>query len=227
MTTYTQLVADVEKWAIADDQSASVPTLIALAEDRHRWGAVGPDGRRNKSRGAIRVRANERRATISGNDTRFLPLPDPYDEHRVLRLANATKRDRNFTYVEPESLLIQAEREATAYTITRTEIEFDNVIPATSSIEMVYFEPFARVTSSNPTNWLLTNVYAAYLWAAIAEMQYLLQDVDQISIAETKYDQIVSALMESEARSTVKQGRVVMQALPNPAYGAIRGRRIQ
>lgn len=218
MTTYTQLQTDVQSWAIADDQAARVPTFITLAEERHRWGITGSDGERNQHDGAIRVRANERRARIQGNGTPYLPLPDPYLEHRLLQFVGATQRDRELFYTEPNNMSFNATWRPTRYTIERDELHFNGNVPDNLQVEMWYYVPFSPLSDENPSNWLSLNAYGCYLWAAIAEMHHYNQDHDENLKAETKYRQSLRPLMRSEMRARRSQGqlRVVMAGRSTP-----------
>lgn len=206
MTTYAQLQTDIEGWLIANDLTATIPTWIVLGEERIKWGVVGDAGRRSQEKGAVRVRNMERRARAVGNGTPYLPFPPNMLEHRRMQFTGSTQRDRDLDYVGAENMSYSANQRPTRYTIEREEFEFNGSLPDTLEVEILYYEPYAALANPTDTNWLLTNAYGVYLFAALCEGNIHTQDDERQSLLETEYAGRVRALMDSEHRARRTQG---------------------
>ena len=216
--TYDQLKADIVNWMIGEDVANVVPTFIALAEERHKWGIVGPDGRRYSDKGAVRVRDMGRRARRFGDGSPYISIPTDMLEHRRLQYVALTERDRQLDFVGSENMGFSAHWKPTKYTINRREFEFNGNLPTGSEIEILYYAPFTPLSDINPTNWLLQNCYGAYLYGALCEADTYTQDDERILLWENKYAQIVAGLMASEHRARRSQGqlRVKMSGRSTP-----------
>lgn len=206
---YATLQTDIAKWLIGDDLTAEIPTFIELAEDRHTWGVVGVDGVNRTGEGAIRVRAMEKRARAVGENSPYLPFPAQFGflEHRSLQYVGNTRREIELQYAGKESLEFVTDNRPTRYTIQREEFAFNGNLASGLEVELIYYAPFPRLTATTTSNWLLENVYGAYLFGALCEANFYTHDDERQILWEGKYAQIVNGLMASESRARRSQGK--------------------
>ncbi len=218
LSTYAQLQTDIASWIVGEDITAQIQTFIRLAEDRHKLGIVGPDGKRNPEQGAIRLRTMERRATLPGNGTPFLPTPPNMLEHRRLQYVGSTERDRELTYNGSENFAFNAHWKPNRYTITRNEFEFNGNVPTSSTIECLYYEPLTPLSDNNQTNDLLDLSYGAYLFGSLCEADIYTHDDRRVEVWEQKYAACVAGIMHTERRQRRSQGqlRLMMKGRSTP-----------
>lgn len=186
MTDYTTLQADVAAWLAKDSLTAVIPSFIRLAETRIRRD--------------VRVRQMVKRARTTGEATRFLALPDDYLELRTLRLVNDSGEPIPLDEAEPDALKIRSTTggNPTAYSLHR-ELEFDAVVPRTTSLEMVYYAPFAALATAS-TNWLSENAEDVYLYGALMQAEPYLKNDDRIDTWASGYLGAVEAVNDADKR---------------------------
>jgi len=192
MTDYTTLQADVAAWLAKDSLTAVIPSFIRLAEVRIRRD--------------VRIRQMSKRARTTGEATRFISLPNDYLELRTLRLVNDSGEPIPLDETEPDSLSVRSTSggNPTSYCVHR-ELEFDAVVPRTTSIEMVYYGPFESLATAS-TNWLSENAEDVYLYGALMQAEPYLKNDDRIDTWANGYLGAVDAVNEADKRARRSRG---------------------
>ena len=217
MTTYATLKTDVADYLARSDLTARIPTFVAAAEDVIRFGlhTVGAAGPIELSP-PIRVDAMAKHSTILGNGTRNLPLPDD-----VTATGEALEFSRVWLQSDPIAPLTQVsaqqlgqyinEKKSPRYFARITdEFEFDYAVGTGDTVELVYYEPFARLALDADTNWLLTNCYTCYLYGALLQSAPFLRHDDRIPFWTDRYVSMAASVMKTEMRAHVSQGQMLV-----------------
>ena len=159
MTTYTQLLADVQSWSARTDIADQIPTMVGLFENRV-----------NRS-----LRTRQMESAFTGTTAaNVLALPAGYLEYKDLFAVGYERQP-----VKPQTL--EAVKACTTgiptiYAIDGTNVRFDG----NGSIEgRVYTKVPALVT--NETNWLCTLAYDVYLFGTLAEVADYMKDTDSFT----------------------------------------------
>lgn len=159
LDTFDNLKLEIIDWSHRKDIDQKVDTFIDLAEVEMFQNPVK----------VLSTREGETRSTASADTTtRYLALPDGFREMRRLRIDIDTGFS-DLKYRTPEQLRsIDGPQRPSFFTIT-SQIEFDTVPDEAYTVEMQYFADFTPLSSSNPTNHILTNSPNVYLFGALKE----------------------------------------------------------
>jgi hypothetical protein len=178
MTTYTQLLADVQSWSARTDIAAQVPTMVGLFEARV-----------NR---LLRMRQME--ASFAGTiASGVVALPSDWLEFkRIWPDAYPTAT------LYPQTL--EVVREKTEGTPTHYATDGSNVrFNGTGSVTGFYYKGVPGLVASE-TNWLCTLAYDAYLFGTLAEVADYMKD----DAAMTKYFARSNAILDSVAGTDVR-----------------------
>lgn len=175
MTTLATLKTDMDQWLTRDDvATGEVPTasVIRMAE-----AMIARD---------IRCVVQETSTDISF-DSRSEDLPSDFLEIRLVFVDDNVRKVR---YMEPQAL-----RESTAWndgrvasfytlegnpTTDRTQMTIAGPASASSptTVTVLYWARFSPLTLDPDTNWLLTNHYDVYLYAALAMYAQVVREME-------------------------------------------------
>lgn len=196
INTYATLKDAVQRWSKRTDSLSVVDDFIDLAES---------DIRQN-----LKVRDMEARATASASD-RYLALPDGYVSIRKLRLVSGSESYELFCST-PESMnVVSGSGMPTSYAIT-SQIEFNRVPSSAYTIEMQYYKEITALSSSNPTNTVLTRFPMVYLYGCLFHYAQWAQDDAMLAKYAPLFDGAIKRANESD-----RKGR----------YGAAKSMRIE
>ncbi len=201
MASYAELKQDIADWLVAADISAKIPAFVRLAEDRHKWGVIAPNGKRSDYGGAIRVREMERRARSVGNNTDLLATPPDMLEFKTLSPVVDGVVGAPLTFLGLQEFANQVRQPSGStlrfYTVQRREFRLDGALAETSELELIYYAPFPALNEDTDTNWLLDNCYHAYLYGTLCEAEPYIQDDRQL-LWEEQYAKAVRGLNRTE-----------------------------
>lgn len=188
MATYAQLQQDLAGWSARTQSAVQIPTFITLAE-----------GRITRE---VRTRDMQQLSTIEVTKG-VGPLPDRFLGFTGVAVADAPAfSSAEIQYLAPDALLERAiqfgfDREM-YYTLIGNEI---HVIPEQDvSLRTAYYQAYLPLSDTNPTNALLTEHYALYLYAGLIELWNYLQDAEQEIRYLAQFDNVVQQLHRSERR---------------------------
>lgn len=185
LATYAELVSEMENFLNRTDLTARIPTFIALFE-----------ARMNR---VLRVPEMEATAT-SDADGETLALPSDYLELRELRLGGKALKpyapqDLHETY-ENASGLTQG------YSIIGTNIILAPAPGEATECKISYYQRIPALTSTNPTNWLLSKHPDLYLYGSLTAANAFLRDNDEALLWQAAMD---GALADAQIEGNKKR----------------------
>lgn len=189
--TYIGLLASVASWLHRSDMTAIIPDLVVLAEAR-----IARDLRLRRQVTATTL------ATVAS--TQAVALPSDYLEMENLSLTSGGI-DNSLEYVTIERMNIKYPSGAwdgipKVYTFEGSSILFGPRPDAIYSVPIYYYARMAALTVT-PTNWLLTNHPNIYLFGALAEAGDWVQDTENVSKWEKKYQAGMDTLSVTDDES--------------------------
>ena len=196
IATFDDLVSNVGDWLNRSDLTAVIPTFVQLAE-----AAFNTDERFRTQHLLARAQA-----PIA---SQFTALPSDFLEMSNLRLlVNSTPSRGTATieYVSPSDMdeyrmRYLAPGQPRYYTIIGEEME---VLPAPDSsyiAEMVYHGRVPALSTTNETNWLLTNHPDLYLYGTLLQSAPYLKDDTRVQTWATIYGAIADTLRVATERA--------------------------
>ena len=190
MNNYTELQAFVADFLARDDLGTQIPTFIKLAEQR-------------MSR-ELQIALLEKVARASVIQTQqFVNLPTDLRSIRELAKVDADGTRQSLEYLSPSQLDARKNdgytpSDVTSYTITANDIELYPAAPAAFTLEIIYNEGVAALSSSNPTNTILTRHGDCYLHGTLKHALDFLGDEQRAVYHDSQF---VRALGEIEEDS--------------------------
>lgn len=165
ITNFTELKSSIADFLNRDDLTSTIPSFITLAEaDLNRQ---------------LRHWRMEKRATAN-LDTKYTAFPSDFLEPIRLMLTGANEtRLELITLGELMDKRAVSNTAATPkfYAMVDGSFEVYPTPDQTYTLEMLYYERIDTLSSSNPTNWVITYHPDAYLYASLSHSApYLAED---------------------------------------------------
>ena len=187
ISTYTELKTAVANWLDRDDLTDRIPEFISLAEARF-----------NR---LLRLRSMETKQTAStAGGQRNYALPTNYIQMRNFQLN--TSPLIVLSYVTPEiyDRLWGGSQTGTPtfYTILANEISLGPIPASVTTMEMLFYKRFDYLTTSAPTNWLLTNAPDIYLYGTMMEAEPFIMNDERVALWATSLARSVQDLQEQD-----------------------------
>lgn len=161
MTTHATLKTDVATWMSRTDLTSHTPTFITLAEAM--------------IRDDVRVRDMETTADISFT-SQSASLPTGYLSMKRA-FVDATWHELRY-YVPDE--FHDHQYSTLAGTPEIYTIEGDSMLvapaPASATVKVNYYKAYDALSADGDTNWVLTNHYGIYLYAALFQAKSFIED---------------------------------------------------
>lgn len=184
LDTYTNLQAAIATWLMRDDLTTSIPDFITLCESR--------TSRRIRVREMV---TSDTMTPVSGVCT----LPTDYIE--ALRVGAETDpvsvltpisldmaRDQFNISGYPTHYVIQGST-LTAYPTSDSDITLD------------YFAQVPALSTTAPTNWLLTKAPEIYLYGSLIESAPFMEDDNRLATWISLYKSAVDDLQQADTRA--------------------------
>jgi hypothetical protein len=189
ISNYSELNTAVANWLDRDDLTDRIPEFIALAEARF-----------NR---LLRIRAMETKQTASTvASQRNLALPTNFIQMRNLQIN--TSPVTSLEYVTPEMYdrLYGGSDTGTpkAYTILADEIQLGPIPASVQTIEMLFYKKFDALTSSAPTNWMITNAPDVYLYGCLLEAEPFIMNDPRVQLWATAFQQAIADIQDQDNR---------------------------
>ena len=187
ISNYSELNTAVANWLDRDDLTDRIPEFIALAEARF-----------NR---LLRIRAMETKQTASTvASQRNLALPTNFIQMRNLQIN--TSPITSLEYITPEiyDRLYGGSGTGTpkAYTILADEIQLGPIPASAQTVEMLFYKRFDALTSSAPTNWVITNAPDVYLYGCLLEAEPFIMNDPRVQLWATAFQQAISDMQEQD-----------------------------
>lgn len=196
--TYDELKAAVGSWLKRTSLDTEIPNFIQLAEAHF-----------NRT---IRATEMEARSRTTVNDE-FVPKPDDFLALREIHIEGAI--DQPLKYVTPQELshIENSAYGGTPFVYTMVD-QHIKIYPAPTTenpidVEIIYIQKIPALSTSNQTNWLLTNHPDIYLHGALHQAEGFFYNDRRMPIWERKCDLAIQALNESANRSRSGTGPMI------------------
>lgn len=202
ITSYSILRTTVADWLNRSDLTAAIPTFIALAEAKF-----------NRD---LRTRHQIKRSTATLT-SQFITLPTDWVEAaniqlntspiKVLEYVTSSQADRISAnnYGNPN---------AEVYTIVGTQLEVVPAVATNTEIEMTYYSKIPALSSTNATNWLLTEWPDLYLYGALSNAAPYLREDERLATWKNMVGQLTEEVRMSDERARYSGGPLRAQTRP-------------
>ena len=189
ITTYNELKAAVADWLERSDLDSRIPDFIRLTEVSL-----------NRT---LRHPSMETRATATcvstSDEPQFISLPTGFQSMRRLQLTTVSVG--NVLEFRSEAQLARyrqsigdAVGQPRYFTVFGDELELCPTPDANYGLEMVYRDTISALSTSNTSNWLLTDAPDVYLYGSLLQAAAF-ADQDKILIWKAAYDQSYNELL--------------------------------
>ena len=188
ISTYTELVNSLTNWLDRSDLASFLPDFIALTEARfHR---------------DLRIRPMQ--ATASDTTTQSvatLALPTGFIEMRSLYIDGDPKTPLPYVSSFHKDGTYGGSQTAKPkmFTIVGSNIVFAPTPDSAYTVYVDYWKTFDALTTSNATNWMITNAPDVYLFGALAEAAPFIKDDARAVYWATRYQSAIESLQTSHA----------------------------
>ena len=191
LDSYDNLVKEIIDWSHREDLGVKIPDFIRLAENAIYSNEVAP----------LTIRSME---TITSSVTtgQYTDLPADFESARSVRLVTGDNGGQ-LIFQAPEQMFKQvASGRPSFFTIIGNQIEFDRTPDSNLPLEIQYFRKEPSLSTTVQTNTILTNHPSIYLYGALAQAYFYLQDSEQAQ----KYTQLFISAIKG-ANKADKKGR--------------------
>ncbi len=195
LDTYANLKLTLINWSHRDDTDLNVDDFIDLAESEMFSNSSEP----------LKLRSGETRATASMDATtpsRYLALPDGYESMRKLRIQIDNGESYEVFYRTPGQLNILSEEGRPDFFTVTSQLEFDRNPDIAYTVEMQYMKKFTPLSSTNTTNYILTDHPTIYLFGGLWALNNWAEEEEK---AARYYAQFIRAIRGANKRA--KRGR--------------------
>jgi hypothetical protein len=196
VSTYSELLTELDAWLNRSDLTDRIPTFIRLFESRANRNLRTPE-----------MHTQTSFATATGTPELALPADflsarDLYlDSDPDVVLEAMTPATMRNTY--PTSL----QGQPAAYTIVGQQLIIAPSPDSAYTLLLDYYQRIPGLSDDNPTNWLLTAYPDIYLWGSLCMAEAFLRDDSRLSVWKAAWD-------EATAEISVQANRQRMPATP-------------
>lgn len=185
ISTYSQLKAKIRQSGHRTDQPDSLIDDYIDQTESDIWQR-------------LRIRSMDTRAEATTNSTRYLALPDDFIKMRNLTSVSGGKTIE-FSYVAPNSLVINSASGLPVYYTVTSQLEFDR-IPSTLTLTMQYFKQLTPLSDANTTNDILTRFPNIYLFGCMQYLKLEIEELEEASFWEGKFEREISQVNKQDKK---------------------------
>lgn len=201
LTTYTELKSSLADWLNRQDLTSTIPDFISLAEAQIE--------RQLRTRQMI-VRAT---ATI---ETEYGALPGDFLETKSLKLNTNPITALQFETVDALDVMKATQYLSSGrpkyFGIVGAQIRVLPVPDGSYTGELTYYAKLSKLSSTNATNWLLTQAPDVYLYGALLQAAPYLQDDARIPVWSSLYQAGLDQLQIADDRGSTSGGALMARA---------------
>jgi hypothetical protein len=201
LTTYTELKSSLADWLNRQDLTSTIPDFISLAEAQAE--------RQLRTRQMI-VRAT---ATI---ETEYGALPGDFLETKSLKLNTNPITALQFDTVDAMDFLKStrylSSGQPKLFSIVGAQIRVLPVPDTAYTAELIYYAKLSKLSSTNATNWLLTQAPDVYLYGSLLQAAPYLQDDARIPVWSSLYQAGLDQLQIADDRGSTSGGAILARA---------------
>lgn len=184
LTNYNDLVTSVGSWLDRSDLTSLIPDFIKLFE-----------ARLNRELRHPRMETTVTTTATSGTVT----LPSDFRQMRSIHVDGT--QDYPLEYMAPAQLRetygASTSGTTVAYTVEGTNILLGPEPASGTVIRMVYYAGIPALTSTNTTNWLMTNHPDIYLYGTLAAANAYLRDDPRLALWKAALDEAMLSLEDA------------------------------
>jgi len=201
LTTYNELKSSVADWLNRTDLTAVVPDFISLAEAQIER--------------TLRTRQMIVRATAS-IDSEYSAVPADFLETKSIKLNTNPVTPLQFESVDAldsmKGTMYLAAGKPLYFGIVGGQIRVLPVPDSTYTAELTYYAKLSKLSSTNATNWLLTQAPDVYLYGALMQAAPYLKDDARITVWATMYTRGLEDQQVADDRGATSGGSILMRA---------------
>ena len=201
LSTYTELKSSVADWLNRTDLTSVVPDFISLAEAQIER--------------TLRTRQMIVRATAS-IDTEYSAVPADFLETKSIKLNTNPVTALVFESVDAldnlKSTTYISAGKPRYFGIVGSQVRVLPVPDNTYTAELIYYAKLAKLSSSNATNWLLTQAPDVYLYGSLMQAAPYLKDDARIPVWAAIYTRGLEELQIADDRGATSGGSIMMRA---------------
>lgn len=201
LSNYTELKASVADWLNRTDLTSVIPDFIALAEAQIER--------------TLRTRQMMVRATAS-IDTEYSAVPADFLETKSIKLNTNPVTSLTFETVDALDSLKSTTYISTGkpqlFSIVGGQIRVLPVPDSTYTAELIYYAKLSKLSSTNATNWLLTQAPDVYLYGSLMQAAPYLKDDARIPVWASIYTRGLEELQIADDRGATSGGAIMMRA---------------
>lgn len=201
LSNYTELKASVADWLNRTDLTSVIPDFIALAEAQIER--------------TLRTRQMIVRATAS-IDTEYSAVPADFLETKSIKLNTNPVTSLAFETVDALDALKSTTYISTGkpqfFSIVGGQIRVLPVPDSTYTAELIYYAKLSKLSSTNTTNWLLTQAPDVYLYGSLMQAAPYLKDDSRIPVWAAIYTRGLEELQIADDRGATSGGAIMMRA---------------
>lgn len=201
LTTYNELKSSVADWLNRTDLTAVVPDFISLAEAQIER--------------TLRTRQMIVRATAS-IDSEYSAVPADFLETKSIKLNTNPVTALQFESIDAldsmKGTMYLAAGKPLYFGIVGGQIRVLPVPDSTYTAELTYYAKLSKLSSTNATNWLLTQAPDVYLYGALMQAAPYLKDDARITVWATMYTRGLEELQVADDRGATSGGSILMRA---------------
>jgi hypothetical protein len=201
LSTYTELKSSVADWLNRTDLTSVVPDFISLAEAQIER--------------TLRTRQMIVRATAS-IDTEYSAVPADFLETKSIKLNTNPVTALIFESIDAldslKSTTYISAGKPQYFGIVGSQVRVLPVPDNTYTAELIYYAKLAKLSSSNATNWLLTQAPDVYLYGSLMQAAPYLKDDARIPVWAAIYTRGLEELQIADDRGATSGGSIMMRA---------------
>lgn len=188
IANYSDLITTLPNWIHRTDLDPLIPDFIYLAECKI----------------SNNIKARQLETSVDLPITQavgYVVLPTDYGSLKNITIAGSYSG--GLIYVPDETLLkynsngVQGTPQF--YTIQGDNIMLSPVPSASSTLKVIYYRDLQKLSSINPTNWVLTKYPYIYLYGALIEASIHTKDPDQVQFYQAKFDDAIKDIWQNFA----------------------------
>jgi hypothetical protein len=201
LSNYTELKASVADWLNRTDLTSVIPDFIALAEAQIER--------------TLRTRQMIVRATAS-IDTEYSAVPADFLETKSIKLNTNPVTSLTFETVDAldalKSTTYISAGKPQYFSIVGGQVRVLPVPDSTYTAELIYYAKLSKLSSTNATNWLLTQAPDVYLYGSLMQASPYLKDDSRIPVWAAIYTRGLEELQIADDRGATSGGAIMMRA---------------
>jgi hypothetical protein len=203
LSTYTELKTSIGDWLNRTDLTSVIPDFISLAEAQIER--------------QLRTRQMIVRATASfAAGAEYGTVPDDFLEAKAVKLDTNPVTSLTFQTIDSLDQLSNTTYLSSGkplyFTVVGNQFRLLPIPDGAYTADLVYYAKLSKLSSTNTTNWLLTQAPDVYLYGSLLQAAPYLQDDARISVWSSLYAAGLDQLQVADDRGSTSGGALMARA---------------